>query len=77
MKVITLKGLYHRNKECIGIYFKQDIILNDIVKRIVKAKWSKTAICWYLPCTKEYYELIVKTCGGEAHLQTAQLKYYL
>ena len=77
METVTLKALYHRKDECIGIYFKHSITLNDIVKKIPKVKWSKTTNCWYVPCTKEYYEHIVKALDDKAILQTSELKSYL
>jgi integrase/recombinase XerD len=77
MAVIEVKPLFHRNKECIGLYFNADKTLNTIVRKIPLIRWSNTHKCWYAPCTQEHYTVISNAFAGKAVLQTAALKEYL
>ena len=77
METVVLKPLYHRGQECIGIYFKKDEILNNLVKKILQAKWSRTRQCWYLPCTKECYATLYNALHNKAVLQNEALRNYL
>jgi integrase/recombinase XerD len=77
METVTLKAFFHRNEECIGIYFTKSNMLNDIVKKIPKVKWSQTHNCWYIPCQKENYIQLSTALKDIADLQYAELKAYL
>jgi len=67
--VVTLKHLRHRGKSCIGIYFKFDTQLIDIVKQFDGRKWSATKNCWYLENTSENLGMILKQMKSVAKLQ--------
>ena len=67
----------HRNKECIGIFFTKDELLNITIKNIPQIKWSQTHKCWWLPLSKENYNVIKKTIGGKRNIETGELKKYL
>ena len=77
MKTITLQILFHRGHECIGIFFKQDIELNTIVKTIQHIKFSKTHSCWYLPLSRATYTNLMDTLKGVANIDNVGLKDYL
>jgi site-specific recombinase XerD len=77
MQVVTLKPFYHRGQECIGVYFTHIQQIQDIVKRIPKAKWSFTHKCWYIPCNKEACTLLMDGLKGLATVETDLLKQYL
>jgi integrase/recombinase XerD len=77
METVTLKAFFHRNEECIGIYFEKSTILNNVVKKIPKVKWSQTTNCWYIPCRKESYIQLSTALKDKAELQYAELKAYL
>jgi hypothetical protein len=44
MQTICLKPLNHKNQERIGIFFRSGKELNNIIKKIIDAKWSNTHI---------------------------------
>lgn len=75
---INLKPLYHRQQECIGLYYNNnDTSLNNIVKKIPGIKWSQTNRCWWLPLSKENYNKLHFALEGKAELATGELKEYL
>lgn len=76
MKQITLKPLYHREEECIGIYFSNDTALNIATKN-AGAKWSQTNKCWYMPLNKESYNKLHTALKESAKLDNIELKKYL
>ncbi len=48
MKIVKLKVLPHRGSLCIGIYYETNHLLNTLLVRELKAKWSNTNKCWYI-----------------------------
>jgi integrase/recombinase XerD len=77
METVTLKPLFHKEAECIGIYAAQNATLNHYFQKKAGAKWSKTHKCWYVPCTEKHYKLLSKTLKGIAALEVTDLKKYL
>ena len=77
MLSITLKPLYHRKQESIGIYYANSPIVNGIVKKIQGVKWSQTNKCWYLPLSKENYNKIYTALRDKSEIITEELKSYL
>ena len=77
MLSITLKPLYHRKQESIGIYYANSPIVNGIVKSIQGVKWSQTNKCWYLPLSKENYNKIHTALRDKSEIITEELKSYL
>src|SRR5215831_11314289 len=77
MQTVQLKPLLYQNKEWIGIYFKLNASLNNLVKKIPEARWSQTHKCWYVPCSKEYYTALAKALHKKAALQTDEMRAYL
>ncbi len=77
MQTIKLNPFYHKDKECIGIYFSSNATLDNIVRRIPSVKWSQTHKCWYTSCTKESYINISKAFAGKAIIEKDALKIYL
>lgn len=47
----------HRDKQVIWIHFSYDHKLVNHLKKHIKAKWSRTASCWYLPDNNYYRKL--------------------
>ena len=76
MEHIKLNAFLHNEKECIGIYARQDATLNYYFQKKAGAKWSKTNKCWYVPCTEKNYQLLAKALKGKAILQVDELKKY-
>lgn len=77
METVTLKPLLHTEKECIGIYSRQNGTLNYYFQKKAGAKWSKSHQCWYIPCTERNYEILVKVLKGITAVDSTQLKRYL
>ncbi len=77
MKPVLLKPIYHKEAECIGIYFEKDVPLQSIIQKYAGAKWSKTKQCWYIPLSKTNYENLAKALKGKAELKVDELRKYL
>jgi len=39
---IDLKRIFHRGKECVGLYFDNNPTLNNLVRKLTGVKWSQT-----------------------------------
>jgi integrase/recombinase XerD len=76
METVTLKPLFHRKMECIGIFSLQNATLNYYFQK-AGAKWSRTNGCWYTPCTEKNYDVFATAMRGKAILQTDELRKYL
>lgn len=74
---IQLKPFYHQGKECIGIYFPHNSVLNNVVKKIADVKWSQTYKCWYIPLSRTAFDKLKICLSGHAVLETTELKKYL
>lgn len=77
MNTITLKPICHRDKECIGIYFSNLAILNNAVKKINGARWTKTHKCWYVLLNKENYTAVLLAFQELSKVDNLELKSYL
>ena len=77
MEIVTLKPLYHRGQQCIGIHFKKNALLQQAIQQKAGSKWSKTQQCWYVPCTKEHFSFLSEALSGKAILETGELRKYL
>ncbi|HRH51439.1 MAG TPA: tyrosine-type recombinase/integrase [Panacibacter sp.] len=77
MKTITLKPFFHNNKECIGIYFPSNSLLNNIIKKLAGIKWSQRYKCWYFLLNKENYNAFAGAIGSNATIDNTLLKQYL
>lgn len=75
--IITLLPLYHRGTEQIGLQFKKDSELNNLIKKIKGIKWSNSNKCWYLQLTKENYKSVLNTISDKAIADETLLKKYL
>lgn len=75
--LVTLKPLQHRGQECIGIYLKNNVNVNHALNKSARAKWSQTNRCWYLPLSRQYYNLLRQVLNGLAETDTAALREYL
>ena len=75
--VIILKPLQHRNGEHIALYFDLMQPLTQAIQQIKTIKQSTTHGCWYLPCTRSNYQLVVQATSHLARVDTSCLKEYL
>ena len=76
MEAVILKPVYHREQECIGIYFSKNAIIQSLIQKHVGARWSKTCACWYAPLSKGIYEELVHALKGKAILHDDDLKQH-
>ena len=74
---VSLKPLYHRSQQCIGIYYTHNILLTGIVKRLPGIKWSQTHKCWYAALDTAAYKSIYTALHGKADLDITALKQFL
>ena len=72
-----LRPLFHRNSECIGIYFDKSIDLVKIIRTQPDVKWSQTHNCWYIPLSETACRLLLNDLAGKAEVDTVELKVYL
>ena len=77
METILLKPLQHNQEENIGMYFPDIAVLNRAVRKVKKARWTRTHKCWYVPLAKEKYNEIVAAFKGIASIEQAALHQYL
>ena len=73
MLTVELKPIYHRKQECIAIIFKQDNAINTIVKKIHGIKWSITYNCWYMPDTKQSYQVLQESLKNIATINSTAI----
>jgi site-specific recombinase XerD len=77
MQTAILKPLLHHKRECIGIYFFSNPVLNKAIQKQAGAAWSKTHKCWYVPLQKENYDKLVKALEDKAGIDHSALSVYL
>ena len=77
MEKITLQPLQHRNQECIGIYVKANTKINNALNKKAGAKWSRTQCCWYIPLSRQNYDLLREVLTGIAEIDNTALHQYL
>ena len=70
---VTLKPLFHKEKECIGIYFEKNATINQAIKQ-TGAKWTQTHRCWYLPFDRIHYQKIISVLKEKATINADALK---
>jgi site-specific recombinase XerD len=77
METIILRPLHHNREENIGIYFPDVAVLNRAVRKIKKARWTRTHKCWYVPLNKIKYDEILIAFKRLAEIEESELKTYL
>ncbi|WP_418603504.1 site-specific tyrosine recombinase/integron integrase [Hwangdonia sp.] len=65
-KHITLKHLYIKEKQCIGLQFNSDKVLQALIKELPNPKWSKEFNMAYIINTKSNLNLIFEKFRGVA-----------
>lgn len=74
---INLKPLHHRGKLWIGIYYEKQTIINNLLQKELKAKWSSTCKCWYTRLDKEHYLKLRALLKGKAEIEVKELRTFL
>lgn len=77
METVTLQPFFHRGAEQIGLCYPNNAVLNTVIKKIKGIKWSQTNKYWYLPLSRENYNLVQATIAGVALIDATTLRPYL
>lgn len=73
-KQVVVKKLFHRESDCLGIYFDKDWEVIREVKKIPEVKFSNTHKCWYVPDQKNGVAKIIDTLRGKIWVDISALK---
>ena len=73
MKKISVKPLYHKKQNCLGLYYPIDEQLTKLVKTFPDAKWSKTNKCWYIANHKTNLKELFQVFKGIAFIDTTAI----
>ena len=68
MKRVVLRHLFHRDMNCIGLFFDKDDTTTVFVKRIPGIRFSITHKCWYVPENADAAETISSHLGENVEL---------
>jgi site-specific recombinase XerD len=74
MRSIVVKKLFHRDKNCLALYFEKDSELIGHVRKIPEVKFSYTNLCWYLPETSDAVKQISDCLTDKANLDFTALQ---
>lgn len=74
---VSLKPIFHRNAECIGIYFERNEGIQALIQKNTQARWSRTQCCWYFPLCEKNYHHLAQLLKDKAVLKVDELKTYL
>ena len=77
MQTVILKPLYHREEECIGIYFENISAINMAIRKDAGARWSQSKKVWYVPLSKQNYNKLFFALKGKASIEQEELHKYL
>lgn len=77
MEPVTLKALFHRSMEYIGIYYARNSSLEKIIRKQPNVKWSKTNACWYIPLLADAYQKLMQDLNGKVVVDNSSLRTYL
>lgn len=77
METVTLVPMFHRGQECIGIKFNYSVRLNNILKCIKGAQWSRSNNCWYLPYSHKNYEILLNEISGVSIIDSNEIEEYI
>lgn len=75
MKNIAVKVDIHRSEEVICFIFEKDIMLIDILKTKLNARWSVTKKYWYLPISQFNLRKAFDVFKGKAWLDIKNLQH--
>jgi len=77
MDKVQLKPIFHKGRECIGIYYAISFTLNGLLRSKAGARWSQTHKCWYVPLGRDDYNKVCFALKGRAELEEQELRRYL
>lgn len=74
MKTIEVKRIFHKGNNCLGLFFPFDHALQDIVRPLPGARWSKTNKCWLVDESKGMLFEIMRIFKDVAWINYEELK---
>lgn len=74
MKNVVIKRLFHRDQNCLGIFYDFDTSINQEVKKIPLVKFSATNKCWYVPDQPDTLTSIVDVLRNKVRVDYSSLK---
>ncbi|MES1220484.1 MAG: phage integrase SAM-like domain-containing protein [Bacteroidota bacterium] len=74
---ITLKPIFHRNAEQIGIFLKNNLALNIRIRKEAGGIWSQTKKCWYIPISLLSFDKLKAALTDHVLFETTELKKFL
>ena len=74
MDTIVLKPIFHRGKECVGLYFDKNPVLNSLIQKLAGVKWSHTHKCWYIEREPGWYNNLKVMARGAVTLIELRLQ---
>lgn len=77
MQIIKLSVVFHREQRRILLACDFNIPLNNRIRRMREAYWSKTLNAWHIPCTREALTELATHTLHYAELDTSLLKEQL
>lgn len=77
MDKVQLKPIFHKGRECIGIYYAISFTINGLLRSKAGASWSQTHKCWYVPLSREDYKKVCSVLKGRVELDEQELRRYL
>ncbi len=73
-KSVTIKKLFHRENQCLGLFFDKDWSIIKEVKKIPDVKFSNTNKCWYVPEQEYALTSIIETLKGKISVDLSELR---
>lgn len=77
LQQVNLQVIFHQNAEQLALFFHTNAATNSIVKKIKNIKWSQSNKCWYLPLSKENYQIVAAQLKGHCIINKQSLETYL
>lgn len=67
-KQLTIKPLFHKGENLVGIFFPIDVALKETIKKLPDAKWSHTNKCWTTANNRENLKELFRLFKGQAFI---------
>jgi len=71
---VEVKKLFHRNQDCLALYFIYHAGLIKQIKKIPQVTFSKTHRCWYIPQRPHLLDEILSVLKNQAAVRYHELK---
>jgi site-specific recombinase XerD len=74
MKSVVVKKLFHRDKNCLALFFDKDWELISHVRKIPEVMYSNTNKCWYVTDESNALAKIIDVLKGKVWVDISELK---